>query len=313
MSGRYCRYDRRRMCANEDEWRRKILREKCRPKAFFQNFLRGRFLAVAVGCRSEVTMVMGTACMFTRIADQYRNRTAVVIGAGGIGSAIAAFLSGNVSKLVVADRDQRLLDAVSASERTALHRCTIDVSNPASVSDFYGFCDEKAGVPDFVFYTAGILNLQTLANTTPELWDTAVGVNLNGAFYCTRGAMERMVPQKKGSILLLGSIAGTRARSGSRVNPVYNTTKAALSAFVNAAAMQLRPHGVRINCISPGPTATAMMDLQPKQVHDAISEIALDRRQNDPREVAELALFVAGHGRFTGEDLGLGGGAGLGG
>jgi hypothetical protein len=56
-----------------------------------------------------------------------------------------------------------------------------------------------------------------------------------------------------------------------------------------------------------------MMDLQPKQVHAAISEIALDRRQNSPIEVAELALFVAAHGRFTGEDLGLGGGAGLGG
>lgn len=251
--------------------------------------------------------------MFTRIADQYRNRTAVVIGAGGIGSAIATLLAGTVSNLVVADRSQGLLDAIAASGGTALHRRTIDVSSPASVDDFYGFCDEKAGAPDFVFYTAGILNLQALADTTPEIWDTAVDVNLNGAFYCTRSAMERMVPQKRGSILLLGSIAGTRARSGARVNPVYNTTKAALSAFVNAAAMQLRPHGVRINCISPGPTATAMMDLQPKQVHDAISEIALDHRQNDPTEVAELALFVAAHGRFTGEDLGMGGGAGLGG
>lgn len=251
--------------------------------------------------------------MFNRISNQYRKRTAVVIGAGGIGRAIADLLAGSVNKLIVADRNSALLDEVKTESDTELHRCPIDVSDPASVSDFYGYCDRNAGPIDFVFYTAGILNLQPLASTTPEVWDTAVAVNLNGAFYCTRAAMERMVPQKSGSILLLGSIAGTRARSGSRVNPVYNTTKAALSAFVNAAAMQLRPHGVRINCISPGPTATAMMDLQPRQVHDAISEIALDRRQNNPSEVAELALFVAAHGRFTGEDLGMGGGAGLGG
>ena len=56
-----------------------------------------------------------------------------------------------------------------------------------------------------------------------------------------------------------------------------------------------------------------MMDLQPRQVHDAVNEIALDGRMNDPVEVAELALFIAAHGRFTGEDVCMGGGAGLGG
>jgi NAD(P)-dependent dehydrogenase (short-subunit alcohol dehydrogenase family) len=251
--------------------------------------------------------------MFTRISDRYQNSTAVVIGAGGIGGAIVQLLSGQVSKLVVGDRDQRLLDALAPQVGTELIRRKIDVSDAASVRDFFAQCSQEVGSPQFLFYTAGILNLETLADTTPALWQTAVDINLNGAFYCTHAAMELMIPQKQGSILLLGSIAGTKARSGSRVNPVYNTTKAAVSAFVNAAAMQLRPHGVRINCISPGPTATAMMDLQPKQVHAAISEIALDRRQNSPAEVAEVALFVAAHGRFTGEDVGLGGGAGLGG
>lgn len=251
--------------------------------------------------------------MFERISEQYQNSTAVVIGAGGIGGAIVQLLSGHVSKLVVGDRDQRLLDALTPQAGTELVRHRIDVSDAASVRDFFAYCSHRASSPQFLFYTAGILNLETLADTTPALWQTAVDINLNGAFYCTQAAMELMIPQKQGSILLLGSIAGTRARSGSRVNPVYNTTKAAVSAFVNAAAMQLRPHGVRINCISPGPTATAMMDLQPKPVHEAISQIALDQRQNNPTEVAELALFVAAHGRFTGEDVGLGGGAGLGG
>lgn len=252
--------------------------------------------------------------MFTRISDQYRNATAVVIGAGGIGAAICRLLSGHAAKIMVADRDQRLLDAVKASAGPAqvLMR-TIDVRQPASVADFFTFVKDAAGTPQFLFYTAGILNLETLAETTAEVWDRAVEVNLNGAFYCAQAAADLMIPQKRGSILVLGSIAGTKARSGSRVNPVYNTTKAGLAAFVNAAAMQLRPHGVRINCISPGPTATAMMDLQPPQVHEAISTITLDKRQNDPVEVAEVALFIAAHGRFTGEDIGIGGGAGLGG
>ena len=218
-----------------------------------------------------------------------------MIGAGGIGAAIIRLLAGHVSNLVVADQNPALLAALpETSGPTTLVKRTLDVR-------------------DYLFYAAGILNIEPLAETTPDLWNRAVGINLNGAFYCVQAAAERMRSQGHGSIVVLGSIAGTRARSGSRVNPVYNTTKAGLAAFVNAAAMQLRSHHVRINCIAPGPTETVMMNLQPPQVHSAVNEIALDGRMNDPVEVAELALFIAGHGRFTGEEICMGGGAGLGG
>ena len=252
--------------------------------------------------------------MFQRIVDQYTGCCAVIVGVGGIGRAIAQMLADHTAVIVAGDRDQRLLDALQESiDPKKLKTKRIDVGDPASVSEFFQFIQSEAGPPKYLFYTAGILNLEPLSETTSEHWSKAVEVNLNGAFYCVQAAAALMKPQGTGSILILGSIAGTRARSGSRVNPVYNTTKAGISAFVNSAAMQFRPQGVRINCISPGPTSTAMMELQPKQVHEAIGQITLDRRQNSPAEVAELAVFVAGHGRFTGEDLGMGGGAGLGG
>ncbi|MCY2967118.1 MAG: SDR family NAD(P)-dependent oxidoreductase [Planctomycetota bacterium] len=253
--------------------------------------------------------------MFNRIAEQYRNRTAVVIGAGGIGGEISRFLSSQVARLVVADRDPKLLARIAGPGvgSAQITTRTLDVQDGQGVADFFRFVQTTVGTPDFLFYTAGILNIESFAETSDEIWNRAVNVNLNGAFYCTKGAADLMRPAGKGSILLLASISGTKARSGTRVNPVYNTTKAGLVALVNATAMQLRPFGVRINCISPGPTSTAMMDVQPPQVHSAVGEISLDGRMNNPTEVAELALFVAAHGRFTGEDLGMGGGAGLGG
>ena len=252
--------------------------------------------------------------MFRRIADRYQNCTAVVIGAGGIGGAIIQQLVGSADRVIVGDRDPALLRGVEKNAGTTeILGCPIDVRDATSVADFFTFVKQTVGPPQFLFHTAGILNLESLVETTTALWDRAVDVNLNGAFYCAQAAAQLMIPARQGSILILGSIAGTRARSGSRVNPVYNTTKAGLSAFVNAAAMQWRPLGIRVNCISPGPTATPMMDLQPSQVHDAISQITLDQRQNEPGEVAELALFIAAHGRFTGEDICMGGGAGLGG
>lgn len=252
--------------------------------------------------------------LFTRIAERYQGCTAVVIGAGGIGGAIAGLLAKSAARIIVADRDAGALERLAAAIGPAeVLTHTLDVRDASAVAEFFDFVKSSAGPPDFLFYTAGILNVETLAETTSGIWDRAVSVNLSGAFYCVQAAAEQMRAQRRGSILILGSIAGTKARSGARVNPVYNATKAGLAALVNAAAIQLRKDGVRINCISPGPTATSMMDVQPAQVHASIGEIALDGRMNIPTEVAELALFVAAHGRFTGEDVCLGGGAGLGG
>jgi NAD(P)-dependent dehydrogenase (short-subunit alcohol dehydrogenase family) len=252
--------------------------------------------------------------MFDSIAQRYLNTTAVVIGAGGIGCEIARLLAGSVSHLVVADRDEELLGRLNnfGKTTTVLTR-KLDVRDHSAVADFFKFVQTTVGSPHFVFYTAGILNIEPFVETAPEIWQRAVDVNLNGAFYCAKAAAELMIPEGRGSILLLGSIAGTKARSGSRVSPVYNVTKAGVAAFVNATAMQLRRHGIRINCISPGPTSTAMMDIQPVHVQEAACDIMLDQRMNNPSEVAELALFIAAHGRFTGEDIGMGGGAGLGG
>lgn len=252
--------------------------------------------------------------MFTRIANHYCGTNVIVVGAGGIGGAISQLLSGQVSNLIVADHNQQLLDSLKFPDAVArVHSRRLDVRDAGAVKTFFNDCQADFTTLDYLFYTAGILNLEPLSETSSDLWDRTVDVNLNGAFYCVQGAAERMRAQKKGSILLLGSIAGTKARSGSRVNPVYNTTKAGLAAFVNAAAIQLRRDGVRINCISPGPTETSMMDLQPPQVHSAVNEITLDGRMNRAQEVAETALFVAAHGRFTGEEISMGGGAGLGG
>ena len=251
--------------------------------------------------------------MFERVVDAYRGATVVVVGAGGIGGEIIAQLAERPGTMVIADHDTRRLAELDQAPQ-ASRRLTrpLDVRDPHQVEEFFQWVHAEAGTPKFVFYTAGVLNIETFADLTYEQWNRAVDINLNGAYYCVREAARLMCPAGTGSLLLLSSISGTKARSGSRVNPVYNTTKAGLVAMVNAVAMQLRPHGVRLNCISPGPTATSMMDLQPPPVHDAVNQIMLDHRMNLPSEIAELALFVAAHGRFTGEDVSVGGGAGLG-
>ena len=251
--------------------------------------------------------------MFERVVDAYQGATVVVVGAGGIGGEIVSLLADRPVTMVIADHDARRLadlDQVPQASRRMTRQ--LDVRDPHAVTAFFDWIHTEVGIPQFVFYTAGVLNIESFFDLTYEQWNRTVDINLNGAYYCIREAARLMCPAQKGSLLLLSSISGTKARSGSRVNPVYNTTKAGLVAMVNAVAMQLRPHGVRLNCISPGPTATSMMDLQPAPVHEAVNQIMLDHRMNLPSEIAELALFIAAHGRFTGEDVPIGGGAGLG-
>jgi 3-oxoacyl-[acyl-carrier protein] reductase len=251
--------------------------------------------------------------MFERVVDAYQGATVVVVGAGGIGGEIVARLSDRPVTMVIADHDaQRLADLDQVPQASRRLTRPLDVRDPQAVAAFFDWIHAEVGPPQFVFYTAGVLNIESFFDLSDEQWNRAVDINLNGAYYCVREAARLMCPTRTGSLLLLSSISGTKARSGSRVNPVYNTTKAAMVAMVNAVAMQLRPMGVRLNCISPGPTATSMMDLQPPPVHEAVNQIMLDHRMNLPAEIAELALFVAAHGRFTGEDIPIGGGAGLG-
>ncbi|MBM4003937.1 MAG: SDR family oxidoreductase [Planctomycetes bacterium] len=257
--------------------------------------------------------------MFERIADGYRGSTVVLVGCGGIGREIAVSLVDLAGSLVLIDHDSTAVESTrrwleGLPQRSArLLSCTLDVRDAAQVQQRFRELRSELAVVDFLFYTAGVLTIEPFLETDTDDWRRSVEVNLNGAFYCVQACAGWMAERRHGSILLLGSIAGTRARSGSRVNPVYNATKAGIAAFVNSCAMQLRGSGVRINSISPGPTATAMMERQPPHVHEAVRQICLDHRMNSAAEVAELALYVAAHGRFTGEDVAMGGGAGLGG
>ena len=138
--------------------------------------------------------------MFTRIAHVYNDCTAVVIGAGGIGGAIIQFLSGSAAQIVVADRDEALLERLAASGGSAkLLVRKLDVRDGSAVAEFFSFIKTTVGTPDYLFYTAGILNTEPFSETTNDLWNLAVSVNLNGAFYCAKGAAE-----------LLDAIAPTR-------------------------------------------------------------------------------------------------------
>src|SRR5258708_4266717 len=104
---------------------------------------------------------MGEICLFSRIAQKYRDSTVVVIGGGGIGGAIIDLLSSSAGNLVVADRDAALLKNLEASVRPArLLARQLDVRDSSAVAELFVSIKSTVGTPDFLFYTAGILNIE---------------------------------------------------------------------------------------------------------------------------------------------------------
>src|SRR5688572_20249490 len=107
--------------------------------------------------------------MFTRISDCYRDTTAVVIGAGGIGGAIIQLLAGRVAKLVVADHDGPVLEKLALEKlaagglTTKLLTRSLDVRDTSAVTELFAVIETQFGAPHFLFYTAGILNIEPFA------------------------------------------------------------------------------------------------------------------------------------------------------
>src|SRR5687768_14623798 len=115
--------------------------------------------------------------MFSRIVDQYRGSTAVVIGAGGIGAEIVRLLEPAASRLVVADySDAALAELANKCGSNQLLTRKLDVRESGAVEEFTGFLSAAVGPPQFLFYTAGILTTEPFVETTPQNWERAVAV-----------------------------------------------------------------------------------------------------------------------------------------
>lgn len=232
---------------------------------------------------------------------------AVVTGAGrGIGRAIALRLSDDGHAVAVNDINKHGAEAVAA-EITATGRTAIAV--PADVTDraaVFAMVDRvvgELGSVDVMIANAGIAQVKTLLELTPEDLRTVFDVNVFGVVYCLQAAAERMIAQGNGGkIINAASIAG---HSGFDLLGHYSATKFAVRALTQAGAKELAPHGITVNSYCPGIVGTDMWDLIDEQMGarngkakgETLAQfsqlIALGRVQT-PDDVAGFVSYLAG-------------------
>lgn len=188
-------------------------------------------------------------------AGRLEGQVAIVTGAAhGLGLGIAARLADEGARVVLADISEAVHAAAAGiGPEIAAHVC--DVADSAAVDHLVGTTVAHSGQLDIMVANAGVGGGGPIVDMSDDAFRRILAVNLEGTFFCCRAAARVMIPRQRGSIVTLGSIFGrdTPARSGA-----YGASKAGIMALTQAAAREFGPHGIRVNCISPGNMDTEM-------------------------------------------------------
>ena len=207
----------------------------------------------------------------------------------------------------------RALDALSAREMTSTQlyerlcaRFT-EQAAAAAVAEMVRKLGETFSPVELVVNNAGVSGQGVFQDTTDEMWDRYLAVNLSGARNTVKAALPHMISEKRGCIVNISSIWGQR---GASCEVAYSCTKAGIIALTRSLAMELAPSGIRVNCVAPGVIDTDMMASFTAEDKAALAEETPVGRLGTAEEVAKLLLYLAGEdaGYITGQVFGVNGG-----
>ena len=207
-----------------------------------------------------------------------KGKVAIVTGSSsGIGRASAQLLAANGARVVAAD--------VNGEPRT-------DVGDPADVRRLVEGTVAQHGRVDILVHAAGICPRKPFLEMTDEDWRAVLRVNLDGTFYVTREVARVMAKQRSGTMILITSDRGVH---GSIDYAHYAASKGGMLALAKSLALTLGKYGVTVNSINPGLTDTPLARAANPQWQDKLDLDVLGKA-SEPREIAEMVLFLAGTG-----------------
>ncbi|MFJ4655396.1 SDR family NAD(P)-dependent oxidoreductase [Nocardia sp. NPDC088792] len=228
--------------------------------------------------------------------DTFEGRVALVTGAGsGIGRAMAVAFAAAGARVVVADIETARAKETADSIGAAALPVAADISDEASVAELVRAADDTFGRIDVLCNNAGIMDTMARpVDTSVEVWDRVLRVNLTGTFLVTKAVLPFMLRQGGGSIVNTASEAGIR---GGAAGIAYTASKHGVVGITRNVAWMHAKDGIRCNAILPGPTMTGIGGDAPNWDAEGLAALqpilGLNQSIAQPEQMAAVAVFLA--------------------
>lgn len=221
-----------------------------------------------------------------------KGKNALITGAGsGIGQAMARLFAQEGANVAVNDlTEARTVDTCKAlaSFGHKVMGIGADVTDFAAVSNMTAKVIQEFGRLDIVVCNAGIAPCIDFAHMSPDQWDEMLRVHLYGVFTCCRAAINHMIENRFGRIIITSSSSGIR---GDALLVHYSAAKAGQIGFAKALSREVVDKGITVNCVAPGLTITPILrHTDPKVIEQNTPPIG---RAGRPEDQAWAAVYLA--------------------
>ena len=237
-------------------------------------------------------------------------RNVVIAGAGsGIGAAVARTFAAAGDRVHLFDISaDRLFSVAAEIDGDSARTYVVDVTDFDEVGGAISRVIANGGSVDVLAGCAGVFDgLAGVEATTRDLWDRVIDINLTGTFNVVKPVAHQMITQKSGSIVLIGSIAASRALPDGLA---YDASKAALEGMTRRLAVDLGPHGINCNLVAPGVVKTNIRATSEEILGNVVPDTSVGvgtnpalmdmliplKRSGTPDEIAQTVYFLASPG-----------------
>lgn len=219
----------------------------------------------------------------------------MVTGAtSGIGRHIAQAITEEGGSVILSGRD--IVRGKALEQKLAPNACFVagDVGDPETNELLAKRAVDQFGKIDHVVIAAGQLGLGNVLSLSIDDWDCTIRTNLSAVFYLLKYALPHIQKSERGSVVIIGSIAGQHAFPN---HPAYVTSKGALPAFVRQVALDYGPE-VRINLVSPAQVMTPLLEDSvrafdnPDAILDEVAERLPMKRIGQPQDITSMVLHL---------------------
>ncbi|HET7580750.1 MAG TPA: SDR family oxidoreductase [Bacillales bacterium] len=238
-------------------------------------------------------------------------RVLITGGSRGIGFEAAQLFQDRGAEVAIWSLREESIQAANEKFKQPVFGQAVDVGNPESVQMAAEQLRKDFGPVDVLVNNAGYTQTSHFLSEDRNYWERVVATNLWGVINTMREFLDDMIAKEKGSIVNVVSDAGRVGMSG---EAIYAASKGGVVAFSKSIAREVARNGIRINCVSPGPTRTDTLTENSggdaKKLIDKMIRMIPLRQIAEPKEIAEAIVFFSGDtaSHITGQVLSVSGG-----